>query len=101
MQEGKIETAKITFRQTIDLAKIAKSGQCFRWRELSDETYGTVWGIPSAGAYTRAIRIQPGRWRSHSRRTWRSPVHISAYTESQTNRTAISGAGSLRNAKKK
>lgn len=57
MQEGKIETAKITFRQTIDLAKIAKSGQCFRWRELSDETYGTVWGIPSAGAYTRAIQV--------------------------------------------
>ncbi len=59
MQEGKIETTKIIFKQTIDLEKIAASGQCFRWKELHDDTYGTVWGIPSAGAFTRAIQINP------------------------------------------
>lgn len=44
---------KIIFDHAIDLEKIAASGQCFRWKKLGDGCFG----IPSAGAYTRARQI--------------------------------------------
>ena len=46
---------KINFTHAIDLEKIAVSGQCFRWKKLGDKCFG----IPSAGAYTRARQINP------------------------------------------
>lgn len=46
---------KIIFDHAIDLEKIAASGQCFRWKKLGDGCFG----IPSAGAYTRARQINP------------------------------------------
>ena len=46
---------KIIFDHAVDLEKIAASGQCFRWKKLGDGCFG----IPSAGAYTRARQINP------------------------------------------